>query len=643
MPIPTVQRIANVSFTDHFLGAEKSAPVNGQITVNRNTFDVRFVDGRVRAKFTTGNAFSNFFRSRTLARFTRTLQDQYNAWTREQAEIEHAKAVEFAQTLGFKDNPDTAKAADVIKEFTDIVKEANPAGKNTMLQRLDDLRKLTELRNTLTRVSTGAECNKIVSKAGFATHFKDFTTGMDEKGKKGYVLRMIDNIIGCVIESAAKMEDKKTQVLDFLLVFDGVCLEAKTESIQTWLARANGIIKAAHSDSSNDLAYSITAEFKEIADKVTEPFLEEARKACEDEVRAKCREKNITDEADIKRRIESKAQMLILEKDDEIKGKIREELEYDGKFALYEVLAGAKRPVTEISRNPETGKWVITTLVDKTGAPVLKPVSAFDIDRNFSKMVDMFMEDAIAMANVERKTVVEEPVFATRLDYLAQGVLDAADGYVSGNANVAELTKRVRAELCFKTDLTDEELELKVREALGEIAGTKADDPAQTAKQFANFVNTYADGSYFDERNDHARLVNLVVRRTEALVDLKKTCEAKIEEVSARCAQMIRNFFPRKEVWVHTLKDYIEQTLRQILKSNFKDDDQNAHIKNAKIAFKSLMPNGVFATDNPLFELGHRAAGGVEARLQTYVKYIMQCVQHFFGKSPQMYIRPRQG
>lgn len=75
----------------------------------------------------------------------------------------------------------------------------------------------------------------------------------------------------------------------------------------------------------------------------------------------------------------------MLDKDDEVKLKIRQALEKHGKFALYEALVGAKRPVTEIAKNPETGKWMVTTLVDKNGAPVLKPVSAFDIDRNFSK------------------------------------------------------------------------------------------------------------------------------------------------------------------------------------------------------------------------------------------------------------------
>lgn len=69
--MPTVEHIANVSFKDHFLSAQEAAPKNVSIQVNKNTFDVTFVDGKVNAKFTSGNWFSNFFRSSTLARFTR--------------------------------------------------------------------------------------------------------------------------------------------------------------------------------------------------------------------------------------------------------------------------------------------------------------------------------------------------------------------------------------------------------------------------------------------------------------------------------------------------------------------------------------------------------------------------------------------
>ena len=85
MPMPTVDHIVNVSFKDHFLSTKEAAPKNGLIQVNHNTFDVTFVDGKVNAKFTSGNWFTNFFRSKTLTRFTQTLQAQYDSWVNDQA------------------------------------------------------------------------------------------------------------------------------------------------------------------------------------------------------------------------------------------------------------------------------------------------------------------------------------------------------------------------------------------------------------------------------------------------------------------------------------------------------------------------------------------------------------------------------
>ena len=61
MPLPSVQHIRDISFQDHFLSAQGAAPKNGKIQVNHNTFDVTFVDGRVNAKFASGNWFTNLF------------------------------------------------------------------------------------------------------------------------------------------------------------------------------------------------------------------------------------------------------------------------------------------------------------------------------------------------------------------------------------------------------------------------------------------------------------------------------------------------------------------------------------------------------------------------------------------------------
>ena len=102
------------------------------------------------------------------------------------------------------------------------------------------------------------------------------------------------------------MTDKTKQIPEFMLGFDGNCVEAKGDNIPNWLARGAGIIKVARSDESHDLAYSITAEFKHIADLVREPYVKAARESCETEIRADCASKGITDEEIIKDTIETK-------------------------------------------------------------------------------------------------------------------------------------------------------------------------------------------------------------------------------------------------------------------------------------------------------------------------------------------------
>ena len=77
-----VDHIADVSFTSHFLEQASNAPKNGQIEVNKNTFEVSFDNGRVNARFTTGNWFTNLFRFKTMGRFKETLQTQYDNWIR---------------------------------------------------------------------------------------------------------------------------------------------------------------------------------------------------------------------------------------------------------------------------------------------------------------------------------------------------------------------------------------------------------------------------------------------------------------------------------------------------------------------------------------------------------------------------------
>ena len=631
MPIQSVNRIAEVSFKDHFFGPEANAPTNGKIKVNHNTFDVTFENGRVRAKFASGNAFANLFRSNTLSRFTERLQTQYDAWLEEQRKIEEAKAAELALTLGFEDNPDAAKVKAVVDEFKAILEETNPAGKETYLSRLNDIARLAELRNTLTRNPSGEACNKAVKDADFLTHFDDNAKKLDNKGKKGYVLNMLDAIINGFLAAASQMTDKKTQAVEFLRNFDGACVEAKNDNIQDWLSNAAGIGKASRSDSSHDLAYSVTAEFAAIAEEVTAPYYEEARKSCEAEVRAACAKKGITDEAEIARRIESKASLIVLEKDDEIKPKVREALETYGKFAAYDALIGAKRPITRIEKNPENGKWTITTLVDKTGAPILKPVSAFDIDKDFAKLVDMYQEDAIAMDGTEKRTAVAEPVFATREDLRAEAVLEQGALYQSGGADLAQLAERVKAEFSYKPEISDEEFREKVKAALDEIMTAKKEDPAETKELFKRFLYNHASAAYFDQMSDADRLVHLVARRAETLVDREKACLSKIPDASARCAKMMQNVYGKLNWRVNAGKAaiYIERTLKQMVHHAFHGKEGNHVSKEAQQLLGHLMLNGILISDHPVYDLGHRAAGGKEVKLHKCFELLMRCMKRY--------------
>ena len=632
-------KIADLSLASHFKASETNAPANGQIKIHKNVYDVTFADGRVNARFLTGNAFTNFFRSKTLGRFTRTLQAQYDTWLDRQREIEEAKAAELALTLGFSDNPEAGKVKAVVDEFKAILEETNPAGKETYLSRLGDIERLAELRNQLTRNPSGTDCNRLVKEAGFLTHFDDNAKKLDAKGKKGYVLNMIDEIINGFLAAAAQMKDKKTEVVEFLRFFDGACVEAKNDNIQDWLSNAAGIGKASRSNPSHDLAYSVAAEFAVIAEEVRAPYYEDARKECEAEVRAACAKKNITNEAEIMKKIEAKAALIVLDKDAEILPKIREALEDHGRFALYGSLVGAKRPITEVAKDPATGKWTVTTLVDKSGAPVLKPVSAYDIDRNFSKLVDMYLEDAVEMGMVEHKTATEEPVYATREDLRPGAVLAEAAKYASGEADIAGLARLVKAQFSYATDLPDEEFLQKVRIALDEILTTKKDDnPADTKEFFKRFVQNHADGSYFDERSDLARLANLVARRAETLIDREKAQMSKIPEASARCAQMMKNAFRQLNMRVFTgkAKNYIEMTLKQLVRNANNGKEGNRMTQEGKMVLGHLMPNGVLFTDNPVYDLGHRAAGGREVKLHECFKLLMRCMQRY-ALAPQNY------
>jgi hypothetical protein len=639
MPIQ-VNHIADLSLANHFKASETDAPVRAQVKINKNVYDVSFANGRVSAKFLTGNAFTNFFRSKTLSRFTQTLQSQYTVWLDQQRRLAEAKAAREAKTLGFEDNPDAAKVQSVVDEFTAIVNEANPAGKEKFLARLGDILTLASLRNQMTANPSAAACNKLVTDAKFLTHFDDNTKGMDEKGKKGYLVNMLDALVGGFLAAASQMKDRKTEVVEFLRLFDGECVEAKNDNIQDWLSKAAGISTAAHSTETDDLAYSVTLEFAAIEEEVRAPYYEEERRACEAEVRAFCAKKGITDEAEIRKKIEAKAAMRVLDREDEIKPVLREKLERYGKFVAYGALVGAKRPVTSVDKNSE-GKWVLTTLVDKTGAPVLKPVSAFDIDKLFPKLVDMYMDEAFAMGGmIERKTVTAEPVFATREDLRAEKVIETGALVQGGKVDFAQFAELVKKEFTFDPGIPDEEFQEHVKTALRDVMKTKKDNAAETEEYFRRLFNNFADASYFDAKTDAERLVNLVARRAEIIVNRKQAILSKIPAAAARCAMMMKNAYQKMNYKVYTAKaaDYIQMALENAVKAVFDDKADPKRKQIANKVFDGLMPTGILFSDHPTYDLAHRAAGNDEVKLHRCFNLLRSGVRYLSGGKDDYYL-----
>lgn len=325
-----VEHIANVSFTQHFLGIGGDAPANKEIGVNDNVFDVTFENGHVNARFTSGNWFTNLFRGKTMRRFKENLQTQYDNWV---------NGMETAKNAGFKVNTNVAAIRDTVNKCLDVIhdarekldkvplhcskdafracamphfeielelrdlerldyyKESMPPNIKRYAERLGQIGELAAVRNELMSVATGTEADAILlNRLGFKTHVADNYMGKSETEKKQYILNMIDAIIDGFLQAVNGMTDKNTQLFEFLDVFDGACVEAKNDNVQTWLQNAAGISKASRSDTTNDLAFSAAAEFNALADEVKAPFREEARKSCEAEIRAQCKKENVTSE-----------------------------------------------------------------------------------------------------------------------------------------------------------------------------------------------------------------------------------------------------------------------------------------------------------------------------------------------------------
>ena len=675
MPMPTVDHIVNVSFKDHFLSTQEAAPKNGSIQVNHNTFDVTFVDGKVNAKFTSGNWFTNFFRSKTLTRFTQTLQAQYDSWVNDQA-----------KAGGFKDNPNVAAVNTAIDGIIDVL-HANhdkidrdglryskavmkafampdtayslseddaasydraqnggmPPNMAKLLSKLGQIGKLAALRNQLTRVPNGMECDRLVREAGFLTHTVDNNDGKSEQEIKRYVLNMLDTVIDGFLSAVNGMTDKNTQALDFLRKFDGACVEAKGDNIQEYIGRAMNIVTAGRSEEKHDLAYSVTAEFNALADEVKAPLREAARKECEADVRAQCAKKGITDEAAIEEAIDKRVETMLFKKDAEIAPLVEQAIKAKGKSFLYENLCGALRPVTTAEKDAKTGKWTVTTLVDKDGAPIKKPVSAFDIDKNFNKFVEMYMEDAHLMGMVENKThtVSGKATFATKQDLCATGVIKLAADYLKAGAeDFAALMGAVKKELRPGFDIPDDKLEAAVRDALDKIRGTRKNDDDETKADFRRMVNNFATAAYKDMRNDGMRLVHLLARSVEhSRGKMADNCLADLEGKALRCAQMLKFAYKDKIVDVAKAKAAIVETIKTLVKNAFPSNPSTHASKSCKDALQRLMFGGRLFTDQIEYDMGHRAGGNAEINLMKNFGYLLSCVAKVGGIDKSTFIR----
>ena len=678
MPVQTVAHIADVSFKDHFLGLNGEAPVNGKIKVNHNTFDVSFANGRVQARFASGNWFTNLFRGGTRDRFTQTLQTQYDSWVQEKAKASAADA-------GFKDNPnvsaikkavdacfdilyaDRAKydattvdcSKDVMKAFamrhTDvpldpadaerlenyIANGSMPPNLAKYLDRLGQIAELAAVRNELTTVATGTEANNILqTRLEFLTHMDENCAGKSEAEKKRYVLNMVDTVIDGFLQAVNTMKDRNAGVVEFLRAFDGACVEAKSDNVQEWAMRSIGAGKAARSEEKHDLAYSAAAEFNVLADEVKAPFREAARKSCEAEIRARCAQEGVTDEEAIEDRIHTKVETILLSKEDEIAPLVRQKLEADGRFALYDNLAGAKRPVTMISKDAGTGKWTVTTVKDKEGNDLKKPVSAYDIDRNFSKLVDMYMEDAVAMGLVEHKTVKRSNMQAgNRMDARAVDVVNLAQEVKRDDATVKDLVAAVKAQLHFKIDIPDDEFEDAVKKALDDVTGLKRIGDDETKDAFSRFLDNYADGSYADQLSDGGRLANLVARRVENLKASDRAPLANLGTKSARCAQMLKTAYPGKVVDVKKAQEAIETTLRAMIERVQRNDPNDKGVAACKSNLARLMFNGRLFTDMLAYDIAHRAAGRAEIDLHNKFNGLLKCIEHYGKIDRSTFIR----
>ena len=699
-----VDHIRDVSFKNYFLDVDHNAPKNGQIEVNKNTFEVSFDNGRVNARFTSGNWFSNLFRFKTMGRFKETLQTQYDNWIRESTNAPAAQAtvaqngsnenpqplydnliqepvnIPIVQTTvvqtGFKDNANVPAVKTAVEECFDILLagaskldqrtincskdalkayatmhvvgneiklsqtlndydlerfehyiEVMPKNLGEYAKRLGTITELADIRNKLTNMATGTEiAAKLLGEYGIKTHPKD-NVGNSEEAMKKHLLNTIDTVLNGFLKAFNEMKDKSVELFRFLDKFDGVCLEAKSDNVQDWFIKSSGDVKEVRSTEKDDLATSVAAEFKVLADEVEAPFRAQARQACEAEVRAECKKEGIVDEVKIEQRINERVEVEIAKKAGEIAPLIHKKIEEDGKFALYENLVGATRPVTVISKK-DSETWKVTTFKDKNNKPILKPVSAFDIDRQFEKLVAMYKEDAVLLNKIEFETKPADVKMGNRKDLFAKDVIDTASDVCKDDNEVAKFSQRVKNQMRLKLDIPDAEFKDTVKKALGDILGCKGLNLEETEQRFANFVRNYADSSYADQHSDISRLANLVARRVENLKAFYDSFLADLDGKAGRCAQMLKMAYPGKVVDVKEAQKAIATTLRTMIERVKADPNSQKNISCKSNLFK-VMFNGRLFTDELTYDMSHRAAGGKEMKLHDNMSMLLKLIGHY--------------
>ena len=699
-----VDHIRDVSFKNYFLDVDHNAPKNGQIEVNKNTFEVSFDNGRVNARFTSGNWFSNLFRFKTMGRFKETLQTQYDNWIREstnapaeQATVAQNGSNENPQTqydnliqepanipivqttvvqTGFKDNANVPAVKTAVEKCFDILLagaskldqrtincskdalkayatmhvvgneiklsqtlndydlerfehyiEVMPKNLGEYAKRLGTITELAAIRNKLTNMATGTEiAAKLLGEYGIKTHPKD-NVGNSEEAMKKHLLNTIDTVLNGFLKAFNEMKNKSDELFRFLDKFDGVCLEAKSDNVQDWFIKSSGDVKEVRSTEKDDLATSVAAEFKVLADEVEAPFRAQARQACEAEVRAECKKEGIVDEVKIEQRINERVEVEIAKKAGEIAPLIHKKIEEDGKFALYENLVGATRPVTVISKK-DSETWKVTTFKDSNNKPILKPVSAFDIDRQFEKLVAMYKEDAVLLNNIEKETKTTQVKMGNRKDLFAKDVIDTASDVCKDDNEVAKFSQRVKNQMRLKLDIPDAEFKDTVKKALGDILGCKGLNLEETEQRFANFVRNYADSSYADQHSDISRLANLVARRVENLKAFYDSFLADLDGKAGRCAQMLKMAYPDKVIDVKEAQKAIATTLRTMIERVKADPNSQKNISCKSNLFK-VMFNGRLFTDELTYDMSHRAAGGKEMKLHDNMSMLLKLIGHY--------------